>query len=628
MSDPSTSISTYKEVLAPKKLPDTPAKRLKFGNTVISMPAQVFEPMDETSIACSYLVKLFKEGKSEREIGNIASNLNTPNLSDVFVDEDNEGNKFLLFDSIHDDKGFFIRKIYDKNGKCSSFKCFEKDYNQYWYHKNGDGSITLSQVLKPGMEGDIISFKNEADFEAWKPVRELTLDEQNRVESHTAYRYDQNHKLKAIVTDAYDYEDKDNTREVILCNQQEQDSISYFGSHNGVIDHIKLTDAPQPKIYTYDENGNIEYIMTRIKNDPFLVDQNDVIHNDTETGNISVNVPKKQEERFNKRIIYEPKIEFDSTGTLLKYEDNKHLDGIISGVNTQQTGDCYLLAAINSIRSLHNGAEIIANLIKRDEDGGYTVTFPGVVEKAKTNNDLTGVYKFTPAEIYDIKNREDLSTGDNDIKLLEAAYEKYRKECPSKHQDPDSTLRGGTCEEVLEAIFPNYKVNITEDFYTTLPTNKYDQVRGFADCKNSPEVEATKNTTAALTLMKNKYSKVPHQRKIVEMLNKIYKSQQSGDKNFAIALGMKFEYTAKHALAIKEIKDDKTVVIMDSGIGEEYTMPIQYLVEHACVMNLIEAPETPVGAPDANTRMQNIYNELRSEIDNAPKAEFPEGYKP
>ena len=66
MSDPSTSISTYKEVLAPKKLPDTPAKRLKFGNTVISMPAQVFEPMDETSIACSYRSLQIHAGRNLR----------------------------------------------------------------------------------------------------------------------------------------------------------------------------------------------------------------------------------------------------------------------------------------------------------------------------------------------------------------------------------------------------------------------------------------------------------------------------------------------------------------------------------------------------------------------------------
>lgn len=101
-------------------------------------------------------------------------------------------------------------------------------------------------------------------------------------------------------------------------------------------------------------------------------------------------------------------------------------------VQQQGTGDCYLLATLKSLSESPQGQEIIKNTIQDNNDGTYTVKFPGIERSYTFNSD-----QIEAADSATIGSKDGTiagsgmgrySEGDDDIMLIELAYEQFREE--------------------------------------------------------------------------------------------------------------------------------------------------------------------------------------------------------
>lgn len=82
---------------------------------------------------------------------------------------------------------------------------------------------------------------------------------------------------------------------------------------------------------------------------------------------------------------------------------------------SKTVGDCWLVSSIKALSETTKGAQAIKDDISKDPQTG------NVTVKLKTGDS----YTFTPEEISNAKSR--LSTGDDDVRVLEMAVEKHRK---------------------------------------------------------------------------------------------------------------------------------------------------------------------------------------------------------
>lgn len=124
-----------------------------------------------------------------------------------------------------------------------------------------------------------------------------------------------------------------------------------------------------------------------------------------------------------------------------KEDDDLGLDNYYGNSFQRGQGDCYLLASINAIRNVEGGQKALQDLRTEKVVNGekvYTIKLPGAILAAESLKEdnlkggvfITGEYSFTESEVKDIlaKTGSRYSKGDPDVILLEAAFEKYRKE--------------------------------------------------------------------------------------------------------------------------------------------------------------------------------------------------------
>lgn len=103
---------------------------------------------------------------------------------------------------------------------------------------------------------------------------------------------------------------------------------------------------------------------------------------------------------------------------------NLNVNGKIDELFKQQTGNCWIHAAINSLSSTQLGKEIIQKNITRNPETGTTqVTLPGVGK----------IYNITDKELYDA--RYTLSNGEPDMTAYAIAIDRYIKENPEMRYD-------------------------------------------------------------------------------------------------------------------------------------------------------------------------------------------------
>lgn len=122
-----------------------------------------------------------------------------------------------------------------------------------------------------------------------------------------------------------------------------------------------------------------------------------------------------------------------------EYHDNILYDnGKIDAFRQGKRGDCYFLAAIDSIARTKEGQEILQKNIQKNSNGSYTVTLPGAV--AARNHyikcgqgdkcAITGQYTITAAAVKKAKSMSGKSYayGDIEVIVLELAMEAFRAE--------------------------------------------------------------------------------------------------------------------------------------------------------------------------------------------------------
>lgn len=195
-------------------------------------------------------------------------------------------------------------------------------------------------------------------------------------------------------------------------------------------------------------NADIETLLqSYIAKNSDITEQNDITQNSDATGVINENDLED--------ILSEKSVMKFILGALDLDEENGVEDVRINGqfderVQQQGTGDCYLLATLKSLSELSQGQEIIRNTITTNSDGSFTVSFPGIERS----------YTFT-AEDIDAADSATIgstdgsivgsgmgrySEGDDDVLLIEMAYEKFRDEAyhgqiPSKPEWPAYVLQ-------------------------------------------------------------------------------------------------------------------------------------------------------------------------------------------
>ena len=136
----------------------------------------------------------------------------------------------------------------------------------------------------------------------------------------------------------------------------------------------------------------------------------EIQHQKDKTGVMSGNLLDKLNDKLHRRL----------EGKLMR-QNMKEADGSVNEVTYQgRTGDCWLLASINSIVRSPKGKKILDDSIKVNIDGSVTVHLKGVNK----------TYTFSKEELY---GSTELSTGDMDVRALEKAFERYMIE--EKHDD-------------------------------------------------------------------------------------------------------------------------------------------------------------------------------------------------
>lgn len=129
------------------------------------------------------------------------------------------------------------------------------------------------------------------------------------------------------------------------------------------------------------------------------------------------------------------------------YKSQVHMNGKVEAFSQGDEGDCWLLSGIDSVSRVNQSA--IKELLSEDKDGNIVVTFKGNNKK----------YVVTQQEIFESKGR--LSTGDDDVRAIELATEKYRKELIAKKAnmpftdhaiDQSDPLKGGTGSEAYKLL--------------------------------------------------------------------------------------------------------------------------------------------------------------------------------
>lgn len=109
------------------------------------------------------------------------------------------------------------------------------------------------------------------------------------------------------------------------------------------------------------------------------------------------------------------------------YEVSGHneIDGRIDDVRQGQIGDCWLMAAIDAVSKDKDGKRIIKEMIKKSPNGGWDVHFKGCPEKS---------FHVSEDELYGGRYGH-WSKGDPDVKILEIAASKWRRQYEGRSLD-------------------------------------------------------------------------------------------------------------------------------------------------------------------------------------------------
>ena len=112
-------------------------------------------------------------------------------------------------------------------------------------------------------------------------------------------------------------------------------------------------------------------------------------------------------------------------------ENEQNIDGQIGNFNQGNIYDCRLLAQLNGLSYTSWGRKAIKNTIEPDGQGGAIVTFAGAKGKQKK-------FRVSKKELSDSYNLKKYSRGDDDVRAIEIACNKYLKTSGHSLKDGES----------------------------------------------------------------------------------------------------------------------------------------------------------------------------------------------
>ncbi len=208
-----------------------------------------------------------------------------------------------------------------------------------------------------------------------------------------------------------------------------------------------------------------------------------------------------------------------------------------------QTGDCWLLAGIQSLAMTPQGKKMLDNAVKVDKNGNATVTLKGVGKK----------YTVTAR---DLKCSNELSTGDTDVRALEIAMDRYFRETVTADASSQADIDGNSVGKGLALLGDPSK------------TKEYSGARGVA----------TGIVALADSGMKNKAA-------VTGMSGNIDPSDiKAYDEN-----GKRVKVYNAHAYSIQEIATDGITLVNPHDTSHTLKMSLEDYIKH---FNLLGVTDT------------------------------------
>ncbi|MBQ9245397.1 hypothetical protein IJ182_03920 [bacterium] len=398
--------------------------------------------------------------------------------------------------------------------------------DNYSYTLNSDYEQTEYVQYNP--QGEVLYRETTEYNEAGFPSVETILDGNNNVIKKTVNEYDDNNnKVSSCVYNAageitetsdYKYNDAGLITEKVSRNKEGNViEESYYTYNNDIEPFDQHTTI-------YDDEGNVIF--------EFKYEYGEVWDYDNESENY--------------------------TGEVL-HSYNGDIDGDIGYTRQGYIGDCWLLSGVTALNFSEQGQALLKNAVTYNDDDTYTVNFKGIGTEIK----------ITKEELEDAKNTLIYSQGDDDMIILELAFEAALDKIQSgeievtndhpkltvndNEGDLLSSLDGGFFEDVIFLLTGD---NVQQVSHKDENSNeKFDEV--LDKLQNNPEsISVTLgflgedlNQQVVITDIDNNY---------------VYTVQRSG-----------------HAFSIKSVDGDNVTIVNPEDSSKEYVISRETLKQYA-----------------------------------------------